>query len=477
MEILDEPILTLSDQDVWTVRNAVEGVQIFGGIGSGKTSGSGRMLALKYLSAGYGGLVLTVKPDERQLWEDYCKVAGREKDLLVLAPDSYPWFNFLSYESSRGDTGGGITENIVQVLRTVMKASASQGKSEDPFWDVALDMLLFHLVELCQLAKQDVTVRNLYDLAQSLPKDREQFSSEEWRNQAVFGQMWQRIENRAEHFKKDKESPDKYTWDMVEPFFVNHFIDLSEKTRSIIEYSLIGFLFRLVRDPVYTSFCKNASTVLPEDCYTEGKIILIDFPVKVFDKVGRDVQILFKYIWQRAMERRDVSKDGGRPVFLWADEAQNFLHEHDIDYQATARSSRVCTVYITQNLPNYLAHLGGEHGKYRVQSFLGTLGTKIFHANADVETNEYASKLIGQGYKEKQSSSKSFSENMSITEGKSEALEYLVRPEKFVALRTGGPGYDFWVSAIAHKQGMPWNATKRNHRGMEFNQNYKSHGN
>jgi|GEM_PF-4259272 len=44
---------------LWTLRNAVEGVQIFGGIGSGKTSGSGRMLGLKYLSAGLGGLVLS----------------------------------------------------------------------------------------------------------------------------------------------------------------------------------------------------------------------------------------------------------------------------------------------------------------------------------------------------------------------------------------------------------------------------------
>ena len=31
-----------------------------------------------------------------------------------------------------------------------------------------------------------------------------------------------------------------------------------------------------------------------------------------------------------------------------------------------------------------------------VDSLLGNLGTKMFHANSDVTTNEYASKLIGK---------------------------------------------------------------------------------
>jgi hypothetical protein len=47
---LDRPIIELASSTnklSWTLRHAAEGVQIFGGIGSGKTSGSGRMLELK----------------------------------------------------------------------------------------------------------------------------------------------------------------------------------------------------------------------------------------------------------------------------------------------------------------------------------------------------------------------------------------------------------------------------------------------
>ena len=39
------------------------GFQIFGGTGSGKTSGSGSFIASAMLASGFGGLVLTFKPD------------------------------------------------------------------------------------------------------------------------------------------------------------------------------------------------------------------------------------------------------------------------------------------------------------------------------------------------------------------------------------------------------------------------------
>jgi len=67
---LDTPLMELlsgGGKGVFTARMAVEGCAIFGGIGSGKTSGSGRMLALKYLAAGWGGLILTVKKDELKM--------------------------------------------------------------------------------------------------------------------------------------------------------------------------------------------------------------------------------------------------------------------------------------------------------------------------------------------------------------------------------------------------------------------------
>ena len=488
---LDTTLITFSGtsgENRWTIRNALEGVQIFGGIGSGKTSGSGRMLALKYLQHGFGGLVLTVKPDEKELWENYCNLTGRSKDLIIVEPGAGNTFNFLDYESTDGDT-----QNIVQVLKTVIRAGEDKaGKAgEDPFWETALDMLIVNVIDLCKLAYGNVSVQMMYDLVQGLPKPETKDAEKQTAFDKAFSLAVQKVESQIEAWKQAQNNEtllrlqeDEAAYDatlsdeitdarvlrFINQFFFETFYTLSEKTRSIVEFSFSGFLFRLLRDPVYSLFCKNASTFTPEDCL-QGKIILLNLPVKLHHKVGRDCQILFKYIWQRSMEKRRVL-DNSRPLFLWADEAQNFLHEHDADYQATARSSRIATVYISQNLPNYHANMGGDKSSPRVQGFLGTLATKIFHANADIETNRYASELIGDDFFVNVTKGSTVSGQFSSSRNLSLKAERLVRPEAFASLKTGGQANGFQVEGYIHLQGAPL-GSGQNHSKVNFDQNYK----
>lgn len=457
----------------WKIRNAVEGVQIFGGIGSGKTSGSGRTLALKYLNAGFGGLVLTVKPDEVKLWEEYCRIAGRSKDLVIIKEGGDVRFNFLEYESAMH--AGAISQNLHHVLKTVINASAdkSGGNSKDPFWDDALDMVLVNLIDLCLLAYDRVTIQDLYDIAQSLPQKpmgMPAASRLQTNQSAKKITAFERAFDAAEaHSKETKDPLIEWRFKVLKEFFEGRYSTLADRTRSVIDFSLSGFLFRLLSEPVFSLFCKDASTVTPDDCRT-GKIIVVDLPVKIYHKIGRDSQIMFKYIWQRAMERTNATSPESRVAFLWADEAQHFIHELDADFQATARSSQVATVYLTQNLPNYFANMGGSKYRYRTQSFLGTLATKIFHANADIETNEYASGLIGMIPKVQRDESFSDGDDNS-SEGMSFRMQYepAVRVSEFPGLINGGKSNDFEVEAILHFQG---NVLKENksHARVFFHQ-------
>lgn len=497
---LDKPLIqftTDNEQSSWTIRHAVEGVQIFGGIGSGKTSGSGRMLALKYLKNNFGGLVLTVKPDEKAAWQENCQLTNRSGDLIIIEPNGAYNFNFLEYEATHTGSNEAITENIVEVLKTVIRASKEKdtGKNDDAFWETALDMLIFNVIDLCKLAYGTVSIQQIYDIVQSIPKaeEKQQKESGGETNKAFYNafekanddvnkkvDLWNKslteaekklFEDRTIYFAALLEAfPEVRLMQFLDQFFFESFKNLSDKTRSIIDFSFSGFLFRLLREPVYSLFCKNKSNVVPEDCL-QGKIILINLPVKTYHKVGRDCQILFKYIWQRAMEKRQINSSS-RPVFLWADEAQNFLHEHDADFQATARSSRISTVYITQNLPNYYAAMGGEKADYRVKSFLGTLATKIFHANADIETNKYSSELIGEGIRDDRSKSVTIgTDNVSQSESISLKLDRLVRPEEFMRLQTGGTINQGRVEGYMHVQGTQIH-NGRNHKKMKFNQNF-----
>lgn len=468
----------------FTIRNAVEGLQIFGGIGSGKTSGSGRTFAIKYLSHGFAGLVLTAKMDEAEAWREYCRLTGRENDLIVVQPGSKHCFNFLEYESAHLLNDIPLTDNILQVLKTVIRAGEekSGGKSDDPFWETALDLLIYHVLELCQLAHGRISIKEMYDIALTVPKNGVEAtkSSSKSSYTSAFLKAQKKVKEQIKGFTEkltpeqekiaeDPESfedlileniPDAATLKSIDQFFIDSFRNISDKTRNLIEFCFNGFLFRLLREPVYSLFCKNGSTYKPEDCL-DGKIILIDLPVKLYHKVGRDCQIMFKYIFQRAMERRDIKKNG-RPIFIWADEAQHFLHEHDSEFQATARSSRIATVYLTQNLPNYHANMGGTKFDLRVKAFLGTLGTKIFHANADLDTNRYASELIGDAYREDKSMSRTMAGDFSSSENLSFKLERILRPEQFVSMKSGGPDNDFTVEAYIHRQGIPF------HDGLSF---------
>ena len=85
---LDTPLTYFGDdpKDVFTMRHAVESIQIFGNSGGGKSSSSGAHLALALLKSGAGGIVFTVKPDEPRQWQKYCARTGRLNDLIVFSP-------------------------------------------------------------------------------------------------------------------------------------------------------------------------------------------------------------------------------------------------------------------------------------------------------------------------------------------------------------------------------------------------------
>ena len=151
-----------------------------------------------------------------------------------------------------------------------------------------------------------------------------------------------------------------------------------------------------------------------------------------------------------------------RPVFLWADESQFFVNSYDALFQSTARSSRACTVYLTQNLPSYLANFSGSNAKAQAEAFLGNLQTKIFHANGDPSTNNWAADSIGRtrqvqfygGMSESTGAKGGAGLNQSA--GGSQVFEYLVQPQEFTMLRSGGHEYDLKVDGIIFQGGRRW---------------------
>ena len=247
---------------------------------------------------------------------------------------------------------------------------------------------------------------------------------------------------------------------------------MSEKTRTTVTEMFLGIAEPFLSGILNDYFAKGVN-LLPEYTF-EGKIIILDFPVKKYLDAGIYAQGIFKLLWQQATERRDINKYP-TPVFLWVDESQLFITEYDQIFQTTARSSRACTVFLSQNISNYYASIGGKDPKSRVDSLLGNLSIKIFHANNDHVTNEWAANTIGKDFKEMETfnlgvavDGNAFDSNRSYRTT-SKQLHYQVEPIDFISLKNGGEDNKLKVEAIVTTTSKKFSNGK-NFIRMAFNQ-------
>jgi hypothetical protein len=485
---LDRVLLRLSQHDVWTLRDSFEGTQIFGATGSGKSSGSGATMARAFLKAGYGGLVLTVKTDEAQLWKDWLKKVGREQDLIHVRLESDWQFNFLEYEAKRRDGGGGLTENIVQLFLHIAEIQQrnNAGGKQDPYWHNTLEQLVRNSIELIRLAGESVSLTHLYKVIISAPSSPDMLKNHAFVADSFCSQLLMKAEDRRKDgYLAVREELDL---ELTSAYWMNEFPALAEKTRSIIVSSFTSLVDGLQRG-AWRQLFSTGTNFGPEDTF-EGKIILLDMPIKQYRETGLFAQIILKYIFQQAWERRHVNNDT-RPVFLWADEAQYFVTSYDREFLTTARSSRIATVFITQNISNYYASLRTKgDGKAEVDALLGNLSTRIFHSNSDKITNEWAADSIGKDWLLRLTVSQS-SSHSHTTEGwfssrpdsystqKQESrsvtkeLNYQILPVDFTRLLKGGTASNEKVEGIIQQSGRIWNANRQNYIRVQFYQENK----
>jgi type IV secretory pathway TraG/TraD family ATPase VirD4 len=468
-------------ENFWCLKDAFEGVQIFGGTGSGKSSGSGQAIARAFLEANLGGLVLTAKTDEVLTWQGYAKAAGRESDLLIFGEDAPYSFNFLRYELQRPGAGAGHTENLVNLFCTVLEtAERSKGSSGagEAFWQRTLKQLLRSAIDLAVMAADDVDLPSLYRIISTAPQSHLEAADENWQKESACYTLLEFAKERA------KERGRESDWELTRDYFLSTFPGLAVETRSVIVSTFTSMADCFLRGLLRKLFCAELNFG-PEDCFA-GKIIIINLTVKEYNDLGQMAQVLFKYVWQRAVERRippGIAREDAeqriRPVFLWADESQFFANSYDALFQSTARSSRACTVYLTQSVPSYRAAFGGPNANSEVDAFLGNLQTKIFHANGEPNTNNWASESIGRARQVQVSGGLSEgagpngqASRMNQSAGGNLVFEYLVQPQQFTTLKTGGHECGLEVEAIIFQGGRRWLG---DHKGKQVTQNYIRH--
>lgn len=504
MSVLDTEIMNFEGNS-WMTRDAATGLMCFGMTGSGKSSGPLRSIAMRFLELGYGGIVFCAKPDEYDTWIGYAKEQGRGKDIILLSKET---FCFLDYEFSRpAEEGGGQVENVVNIFLEVVKITKDkkQGGTSDEYWQNAIKQVLRNTITILVIAGESVTLPNIKSVIDTVPRNKKMAESqkvylERLKNFAQIENNKIIIKNGADNYDEAIEAfeseyfcgtdhkeeaaamkeycsqlfvkavlnghGEKSDYDLGLNFFFVEFPNLDERTRSNTISSFTVLADAMLRGEFLRCFGAKKSSLVIEDLYRKGKILIVDQDVKRHGLVGQMTAAIVKLCFEKMIERReDIAEPDARPVFLWGDECQYFTLDYDQIFQTTARSSRTLTVYATQNLDN----LYNGYGKEQASSLLGNLGTKIFCQNGDYNTNKWAADSIGQEVLRRRSQnfgdSKSggmrgdYNKSDNYSEGWSEQKDYKVDIVQFTTLQTGGPrghcqvGYIFWQSGRVLKNG------------------------
>lgn len=465
---LDQALLYLAEGErPWTIRHACEGTHIFGGPGSGKTSGSGATIARAFLDAGFGGLVMTAKADERELWEEYARQTGREQDLIIFKPENDYTFNFLDYELKRPGAGGGFTQNLVALFTNVLEVAqgASNAAKEEPTWRNGLNTLLRRTIDLCSLTSPTVSLTTLYDIIRSGPQELADLDDPNWKARST---CWAYL---VAGEKQEKDEAQEQDFRQTYNYWTQDFPKTPEKMRGSYVTMFTNMADAFLTTPIRQMFCETNDPVTPEMTH-EGKIIILDLPVEEFAEVGQFCQALFKYVWQKATARRVADPDS-RACFLWADEAQYFITENDMMFLSTARSKKACTVFLTQNLSAYYVRLGEGAGKAQTDAMLANFQTHIYHANTDHVTNTYAADTIAKDVQMRRNFGGGVGEkDAHANAGESEMVEYVILPIEFTMLRKGGPDNDNNVDAIIMLGGRIWESTGHTYLKTAFPQSF-----
>jgi hypothetical protein len=450
---MDSCILNLTGSDHpddhLTLRDLMEHVIIFGSTGSGKSSTVGYYLARNILSkpcpqSGLKtGMIVFQYKDDTEQWLRWADQFGRLDDVIIIDEDSEDVINIL--EPYWDKDANSAVDTLMVLSRLSLRGSSGD---EKPYWQIMNRMRLHRLVLLAQLSGEQFDVTTLARIHDSAPQTADQLHDQAFLDRSYCWQMLARAQQRV--------GSDNTLFQLCEDYFVRKMPNMGEETSGSILSMTSGVLEPFQSSPMLNRlFC--GETRLSIDELLSGKIVLLNLPIQKLEYSGRIAQMLFKHILQKRIEARDLTTSP-HPVILHIDEFQHLIAPGDALFLSTARSSRAGCLMMTQNTSGLYAHVGGSSqiAQHNVTSLLALANHKFFLAQNDAATNEFASKMIGNGIHQLGNSSVNF-EQMSGSAGSSQSYHPQVMPNAFTMLKRGGPAHQHLVEAIVTGTGKRFN--------------------
>jgi hypothetical protein len=468
--VLDREILQLSEHDFIRFRDLIEGgCYITGGLGSGKSSTVAKDIAMSFLYAGMGGLVLTVKSDETQHWLEYAKKAGREKDVVVFNAQSGLTFDFLAYLWQAGGRAASQIETIVEIFTTLMSVGKVYSQSSgEQYFEKAVEELMRATLVILSNAGEPISINSIHRFISSLPTMTDQVESPEWQLKSYAGKVIANLTARKTEF-----SPSQWgDLDIALIFLLEKWPGLDKRTSSNVESTWSGLASKFTYSPFREMYSSGCFDFIPEQITHNRMILIVDIPVLEYSReTARISQILIKTVFQRAMLRHQYKEGCCHGAFIFQDEFAFLLSRMDPHFHMVCRGSAIAPICISQNILSLAAEEFGEQVPgAKTLGFLGLFTVRFFMANNEILTNRHGSDLIGQEYQGIPGWNSGIGEHHThFGVSANLQLKNLLEPIEFQRLDRPD-GDNPLAEAICYNNGRSFNATKTTDRpqGLPF---------
>ncbi len=474
---LSTPLWRLSREgDVVTLDLATRGIVCKGQSGGGKSYSVGIYGMETAFAAGHSAVVLVTKATTVRMVYDAARATGRLQDVEEFSPDKNV-FNWTEYVArAHGGSEQAVIPEIVEVITTgygCVQRTSGSGGGEQSFWNDSRDILFGHAAFVDLQAHGGVDLQRVLRIIQQLATSPQ--CVEEPRK-------WYSLET-LEAAKKNTPPSRRFELNLARQYFEEEVTRWSDKTRTSVQLCATTVLNAFLSYPLIHMLSGQPSTITPDDVVDRGKILIVNLPYKQYYKQSKILGCLMKLAVQRKLDRRLATWTGDPdlmiPCWIICDDGHAFSVRSDIGFQSTAREARCVSLFLTQGISSIRNELGAEggNGDSLVGEYLMNHACKFFCCNDDHETNEAASRLIGEHDVRKSGGGTNKGKNgergetVNQSSNWSTMRERWFKPEEFRALRMGGPSNDHIVDVVVVLPGVArFKANQRPYLVTQFHQ-------
>jgi len=444
---LDDVLIHLNDVDKISLREMTNSTLVFGQPGSAKTTSTFALIVKGLLASGMGVCFPCIKGDMVAYAKQWAKDAGREKDVIVVSPQSRVHFNPLRYLHSGPWASARETEQTVDLVTAIFEKARGGGSGrDDRFFRDMSRRTARALTDITKYGGGELSFSSFTRTLQSAPKKPEDLDSEDWCNDSNMLGLVTDATNRDDLTERERKD-----LELSAEFALGEWSELGDRTRSSCEATFHSEIDSVSRGTVAALIEDGPTNIVPEDIIDGRAIVILDVPVLDYGSAGVLFQLLFIWCLTKAIQKRDLERNPA-PVALLIDEADKLIFEDLGLYLSTSRSMNAINVFAVQSLPSLeLAYGGGAEGKTKARQFAAMCGLKIFHSNLDPETNKFASDIGGPEFRMQRSFNNSLGSNgmgPQMGAGGHEALLPRFPPTVFSQLACGGPSNNFIAESI-----------------------------